>query len=152
MIDTTGLENKFPEAIVNREEFRGEVTVTLKREALLPVCTFLRDDPEYAFRFLVDVTAVDYEGRPPRFVVVYHLLSQERNSRLRLKVPLDGDDLEIESVTAIWPTADWHERETYDMFGISFLHHPDLRRILLPDSWDCHPLRKDYPLEGRGET
>jgi len=152
MTDTNKLQNTFPNEILNIAEFRGEVTVTLKREGLLPVCTFLRDDPECAFRFLVDVTAVDYKDQAPRFVVVYHLLSQERNSRIRLKVPLEGDLPEIETVTAIWPTANWHERETYDMFGILFLHHPDLRRILLPDSWDCHPLRKDYPLEGKGEA
>jgi len=152
MTDTNKLQNTFPNEILNIAEFRGEVTVTLKREGLLPVCTFLRDDPECAFRFLVDVTAVDYKDEASRFVVVYHLLSQERNSRIRLKVPLEGDPPEIETVTAIWPTANWHERETYDMFGILFLHHPDLRRILLPDSWDCHPLRKDYPLEGKGEA
>jgi NADH-quinone oxidoreductase subunit C len=151
MTNTVRLKNIFPSEILNIEEFREEVSVTLKRETLLPVCTFLRDDPEYSFRFLVDVTAVDYKDKTPRFVMVYHLLSQERKSRIRLKVPLEGENPEIETVTTIWPTANWHERETYDLFGISFLHHPDLRRILLPDSWDCHPLRKDYPLEGKGE-
>lgn len=153
-MDTARLQTHYPEAILQIEEFRGDMTVSLKREALLPVCTFLRDDPEYAFRFLVDITAVDYlnaQGKTSRFVMVYHLLSHERNQRLRLKVPLEGETPEIETVTAIWPTANWHERETYDLFGIRFLHHPDLRRILLPDTWDCHPLRKDYPLEGRGE-
>lgn len=155
MMDTARLQNQFPDDILNVEVFREDVTVTLERKALLRIGTFLRDDPEYAFRFLVDVTAVDYsgyKGKTPRFVVVYHLLSHEKNARLRLKVPLEGEEPEIETVTAIWPTADWHERETYDLFGIRFLGHPDLRRILLPDSWECHPLRKDYPLEGRGET
>jgi len=151
MTDTARLTNKFPAEILSIEEFRGDVTVTLKREALLRICDFLRDDPEYSFRFLVDVTAVDYNDKTPRFVMVYHLLSHELNQRLRLKVPLEGEEPEIETVTTVWPTANWHEREVYDLFGISFLNHPDLRRILLPDSWDCHPLRKDYPLEGKGE-
>ncbi len=153
-MDTTRLQTRYPEAILQVEEFRGDMTVSLKEEALLPLCAFLRDDPEYAFHFLVDITAVDYleaQGKTIRFVMAYHLLSHEHNQRLRLKVPLEGETPEIESVTAIWPTANWHEREAYDLFGIRFLHHPDLRRILLPDTWDCHPLRKDYPLEGRGE-
>jgi len=151
MTDTARLKKKFSDEILSIEEFRGEATVTLKREALLQICDFLRDDPEYSFRFLVDVTAVDYTDKTPRFVMVYHLLSHELNQRLRLKVPLEGEEPEIETVTTVWPTANWHEREVYDLFGISFLNHPDLRRILLPDSWDCHPLRKDYPLEGKGE-
>jgi NADH-quinone oxidoreductase subunit C len=151
MTDLTKLKSKFPDAVLNVEEARGEVSVTLKREALLAVGAFLRDDPDYSFRFLVDVAAVDYNDKIPRFVAVYHLLSHEHNQRMRLKVPLDGDNPEIESVTGIWPTANWHEREAYDLMGINFLNHPDLRRILLPDHWDCHPLRKDYPLEGRGE-
>ena len=151
MTDITKLKSKFPDAVLNVEEALGEVTVTLKREDLLAAGAFLRDDPDYSFRFLVDVTAVDYKDKTPRFVAVYHLLSHEHNQRLRLKVPLDGDNPEIESVTGIWPTANWHEREAYDLMGINFLNHPDLRHILLPDHWDCHPLRKDYPLEGRGE-
>lgn len=151
MTDVTKLKGAFPDVVVNVEEYRGDVTVTLKQEALLPVCTFLRDDPDYSFRFLADVTAVDYKDKTPRFVVVYHLLSHEHNQRLRLKVPLDDMTPEIETVVNIWPTANWHERETYDLMGVKFLNHPDLRRILLPYHWDCHPLRKDYPLEGKGE-
>jgi NADH-quinone oxidoreductase subunit C len=151
MTDIDKVKSKFPDAVVNVEEYRGDVTVTLKREALLPVCTFLRDDPDYSFRFLADITAVDYKDKTPRFVVVYHLLSHEHNQRLRLKVYLDDMNPEIETVVGIWPTANWHERETYDLMGVKFLNHPDLRRILLPYHWDCHPLRKDYPLEGKGE-
>jgi NADH-quinone oxidoreductase subunit C len=151
MTDMTKLKSTFPDAVVNVEEYRGDVTVTIKRDALLPVCTFLRDDPDCSFRFLVDVTAVDYKDKTPRFVVVYHLLSHEHSQRLRLKVPLDDEEQEIETVIGIWPTANWHERETYDLMGIKFLNHPDLRRILLPYHWECHPLRKDYPLEGKGE-
>jgi NADH-quinone oxidoreductase subunit C len=151
MTDVTKLKNIFPEAVLSSEEFRGDVTVTLRRDALLLVCTFLRDDPDYSFRFLVDVTAVDGNDKIPRFVMVYHLLSLEHNRRLRLKVPLEGEEPEVETVSGIWPTANWHERETYDLLGVKFINHPDLRRILLPDHWDCYPLRKDYPLEGKGE-
>lgn len=150
-MDISKLKNMFPDAVLNVEEFLGEVTVALKADALLSVCTFLRDEPDYLLRFLVDVTAVDYHDKTPRFIVVYHLLSHEHNHRLRLKVALEGEDPEIETVAGIWPTANWHEREAYDLMGIRFLNHPDLRRILLPDHWECHPLRKDYPLEGRGE-
>lgn len=151
MTDTAKLTSHFPDAVSAVDESLGDVTVTVRPESLLEVCAFLRDDPDYAFRFLVDVTAVDYNDKIPRFVMVYHLLSNDHNQRLRLKAPLEGEIPEIESVTGIWPTADWHEREVYDLFGIRFLNHPDLRRILLPDHWDCSPLRKDYPLEGRGE-
>jgi NADH-quinone oxidoreductase subunit C len=151
MTDTAKIASRFPDAVSGVDEYRGDVTVTVKPEFLLEVCAFLRDDPNYAFRFLVDVTAVDYNDKIPRFVAVYHLLSIEHNRRLRLKAPLEGETPEIESVTGIWPTANWHEREVYDLFGIRFLNHPDLRRILLPDHWDCAPFRKDYPLEGRGE-
>jgi NADH-quinone oxidoreductase subunit C len=151
-MDISKLKTVFSDAVLNVEELRGEVTVTLTPEALLRVCAFLREDPDYLFRFLVDVTAVDYHDKTPRFVVVYHLMSHEHNHRLRLKVPLEGEDPEIETVVGVWPTADWHEREAYDLMGIRFLNHPDLRRILLPDHWDCHPLRKDYPLEGKDEV
>jgi NADH-quinone oxidoreductase subunit C len=151
MPDTTKLKNTFTDAIVTVEEFRGDVTVVVEKEALLQVCAFLRDDPDYTLRFLVDVAAVDYKDKTPRFAVVYHLLSHEHNQRLRLKVFLDDDKPEIETVTGIWETANWHEREAYDLMGVKFLHHPDLRRILLPYHWDCHPLRKDYPVEGKDE-
>lgn len=151
MTDVTKLKNTFPDAVVSSEEYRGDVTVVLKKEALLQVCTFLRDDSDYSFRFLADVAAVDYKDKAPRFAVVYHLLSYEHNQRLRLKVFLEDEKPEIETVTGIWETANWHEREAYDLMGIKFLNHPDLRRILLPYHWECHPLRKDYPLEGKEE-
>jgi NADH-quinone oxidoreductase subunit C len=151
MTDITKLQNTFPNAVVSAEEYRGDVTVVLPKEALLQVCAFLRDDPDYSFRFLADVAAVDYGDKKPRFAVVYHLLSHEHNHRLSLKAFLGEEKPEIETVTGIWETANWHEREAYDLMGIIFLNHPDLRRILLPSHWECHPLRKDYPLEGKGE-
>ena len=145
MTDMTKLKSTFPDAVVNVEEYRGDVTVTIKRDALLPVCTFLRDDPDCSFRFLVDVTAVDYKDKTPRFVVVYHLLSHEYSQRLRLKVPLDDEEQEIETVIGIWPTANWHERETYDLMGIKFFGYLHVR--IAPQSPSCldkQPLREAH--------
>jgi NADH dehydrogenase I D subunit len=102
----------------------------------------------FSYNFLTDVTAVDFLGRDPRFEVVYHLYSTERHDRVRLKVPLPAHDVSVESVTPIWPAANWYEREVFDLFGIRFEHHPDLKRILMPQKWRGHPLRKDYPLGG----
>jgi NADH-quinone oxidoreductase subunit C len=113
------------------------------------VCRFLRDDPECAFDLLVDVTAVDYFGRKPRFEVVYHLYSIEKNQRVRIKVPLEETDPKIASLVPVWPGADWLERETYDMYGIRFDGHPNLKRIYLYEEFEGHPLRKDYPKEKR---
>src|SRR5919197_592216 len=107
------------------------------------------DTPELEFDFLTDLTAVDYPARPRRFDVVYHLYSMTRNHRLRLKATV-GENETIPSVVAVWKAANWEERECFDMFGIVFSGHPDLRRILLPEDWEGFPLRKDYPLAGYG--
>ncbi|GAB4311254.1 MAG: hypothetical protein Kow0059_01180 [Candidatus Sumerlaeia bacterium] len=141
----------FGEAIGPIEEFRGDVTVWVPREQLLAVCEFLRDDPDLRFDLLSDVTALDRSLLPdntPRFVNILHLMSIKFCHRLRVKTPVPEDDCWCPSVTSIWPTADWHERETYDMFGIEYRGHPDLRRILMPDGWQGWPLRKDFPLGG----
>jgi NADH/F420H2 dehydrogenase subunit C len=115
----------------------------------------LRDDPELAFDRLADITCVDYmsfpEKKPGRFGVVYILHSLKSGRRLRVKVYLPADRPEIASATGLWKAAEWAEREVYDMYGVVFIGHPDLRRILMPDEYDGHPLRKDYPLRGRGE-
>ena len=140
------MEEAFPEAIEGVVSFRGESTVVIRKDNLIDIATFLRDEPDLAFDFLSMVCAVDYLPANPRFEVVYHLYSTKHLTRIRLKVRLEEDDPQVESVTALWPTADWHERETYDMFGIRFSNHPDLRRILLPEDWEGFPLRKDYPL------
>ena len=130
--------------------FRGETTFAVNREAIVPLCEFLRDEETLAFDFLADLCGVDRHPAAPRFEVVYHLYSVRHGHRLRVKVPLGEENPVIDSVTAVWETADWHERECFDLFGIRFRNHPDLRRILLPDDFKGHPLRKDFPLEGEG--
>jgi NADH-quinone oxidoreductase subunit C len=129
-------------------EFRGETTVVVAADRLLGVCEFLAGDPFMRFTFLEDLTTVDRFPLEPRFELNYQLLSIEKALRLRLRVKLAGADPSIQTVTGVWPTANWHERETFDLFGIRFLGHPDLRRILMPDDWEGYPLRKDYPVEG----
>ena len=126
-------------------EARGELTVEIEPERILEVCALLKR--ERAFTRLSGVTAVDRHPGEPRFEVVYHLHSLERNERLRLKCRL-AEDAEIDSVTPLWRSAEWYEREVFDLFGIRFRHHPDLRRILLPEDWTAHPLRKDFPVHG----
>ena len=135
-------------AIAEVREFRGETTVVVPREHLRRVAQYLASEPSLLFSFLSDITVVDRFPIEPRFEVNYHLLSLDRRERLRLKVCLPGADVVVPSVTAVWPTANWHERENFDLFGIRFEGHPDLCRILLPDDWEGHPLRKDYPVEG----
>ena len=129
-------------------EFRGETTVVLRPEDLVRVATYLATEPSLHFSFLSDITTVDRFPMEPRFEVNYQLLSLDLPARLRLKVRLSGTEPSLPTVTAIWPTGNWHEREIFDLFGIRFSGHPDLRRILMPDAWEGHPLRKDYPVEG----
>jgi NADH-quinone oxidoreductase subunit C len=136
------------QAIAEVIEFRGEITLVLHRKHLLDVAEYLVADPGLQFSFLSDITTVDRFPMEPRFEVNYHLLSFYLTKRLRLKVKLAGNDPTIPSVIPVWPTANWHERENFDLFGIRFEGHPDLSRILLPDEWEGHPLRKDYPTEG----
>ena len=137
-----------PTAIAEVIEFRGETTVVVPREHLRRACEFLASEPSLRFSFLSDITAVDRFPIEPRFELNYHLLSLDRREQLRLRVRAAGSDPTVSSVTSIWPTANWHERENYDLFGVRFEGHPDLRRILMPDDWEGHPLRKDYPVEG----
>jgi NADH-quinone oxidoreductase subunit C len=129
-------------------ESRGETTIVIAREHLSKVAGYLATEPSLQFSFLSDIATVDRFPLEPRFEVNYQLLSMELAVRLRLKVKLSGADPVIPSVFAIWPTADWHERENFDLFGIRFEGHPNLRRIVMPDEWEGHPLRKDYPTEG----
>lgn len=133
--------------VTNVAEAFGEVTVTVPRESIVDVCRFLRD--KHGFDMLADLCGCDRgPEEDPRFEVNYHLFSTTHCSRLRLKVLLSEDAANVTTVTQIWKTADWHERETYDLVGIKFDGHPDLRRILLPSDFDGHALRKDYPLRG----
>ena len=128
---------------------RGEITFYIRREQLVALCRLLRDDPSLRFEVCASISGVDYgPDVPQRLHAVYHLLSMTWRRRIRLEVALDVDDAHVPSVVEIYPTADWHERETWDMFGIVFDGHPALTRILMPDDWDGHPQRKDYPLGG----
>ena len=127
---------------------RDEMTVYVDRSSLRGACILLRDDVGCPFNFLSDVTCVDRFPSEPRFEVVYHLLSIPKKERVRLKVRLNGDGPAVESVTSVWPAANYFEREVFDLFGVRFTGHPYLRRLLMPEDWEGHPLRKDYPVEG----
>ena len=173
---------RFPEAVSASHTYRGDETVVLRREFLLEVARFLKEDPALQMNFLMDLTAVDYStfGKSPapaffassgvtvspstqipdenpwpgppgevRFVVVYHFYSIKRKHRLRLVVPVEEADAELDSLTSLWAGANWLEREVWDMFGIRFQGHPDLKRILMYEEFEGHPLRKDYPVNKR---
>lgn len=181
---TEMIQHRFPQWVIATHAYRGNETVILKREGLLAVCRFLRDDPRLAFNFLTDLSCVDYlsfgqslasapstvtpsplpyfmkpkpvteiwdrhVGDECRFEVVYHFYSLTTNLRLRLKVPVTETDPEVDSLTGLWPAADWFEREVWDMFGIRFNGHPNLRRILTYEPFEGHPLHKDYPVNKR---
>ncbi len=145
------VEEKFRDAILEQHDFRGDDTLVMERSVLHEVLAFLRSDPRLEFDLLVDVCGVDLSGLggDTRFQVVYHLFSTRHHHRLRLKFPVPEDDPVVDSVTDIWVGANWFERETYDMFGILFRNHPNLRRILTHEEFDAHPLRKDYPVNRR---
>jgi NADH/F420H2 dehydrogenase subunit C len=144
------LQRAMPDAIVQLSYWVGDWTVIVHGSRLLEVATFLRDDASASFDFCSDVTASDWPPRAQRFDVVYALYSVQHRQRVRVKVrAADGEA--VPSVTGVWPAANWLEREVFDMFGVRFEGHPDLRRILMPDDWQGHPERKDYPLEGPGE-
>ena len=126
----------------------NEMSVYIDRAFIRDAAATLRDDPEVRFDFLSDLTCVDWYPNEPRFEVIYHLLSMKLKERVRLKVRLAGDDASIESLTSVWPGANFFEREVWDLFGVKFLGHPNLSRIMMPENWEGHPLRKDYPVEG----
>jgi len=135
--------------LVPAETVRGEVAIVVDREAAAQTLRTLRDHPTLRFEMLSDLTAVDYVGREPRFAVVYQLYSVSQNHQLRVKVPVPEDDPSVPSAVPLWKSANWAERETFDMFGIRFVGHPDLRRILMYPEFVGYPLRKDYPLDRR---
>lgn len=134
------------DAVQDVRQFRGETTIVIAADRIVEACQFFRDTEGLEYIFLSDITAVDYYPQEPRFAVCYHLYSMLYNRRLRLKVYLPGDDPRLASVTPVYKAADWEEREAYDMMGIIFEGHPSLRRILMPNDWEGHPQRKDYPL------
>ena len=145
------LKEAFGDKVLDVYEFRGDVVAVLDRSVSVEACQLLRDDPGLRFNFLMDLTAVDYLdfGRVPRFEVVYNLYSLMKNLRLRLRVPVPEDDPVVRSVTHLWKAANWAEREVWDMFGIRFEGHPNLKRILMYEEFEGHPLRKDYPVNRR---
>jgi len=136
-------------AVIEQVKFdRDEMSISIERSAIREACALLRDNPACPFNFISDVTCVDWYPSEPRFEVIYHLLSIPQKERVRLKVRLNGDSPAVESVTSVWPAANFFEREVYDLFGVRFTGHPYLRRIQMPENWEGHPLRKDYPVEG----
>ena len=176
------VKDHFPDAVSASHTYRGDATVILRRESLVEVARFLKEDPALQMNFLMDLTAVDYStfGKGPtpaffassgvaaspssqipdddpwpgppdqsRFAVVYHFYSRAHKHRLRLVVPVEGADAEVDSLTSLWAGANWLEREVWDMFGIGFRGHPDLKRILMYKEFEGHPLRKDYPVNKR---
>lgn len=142
------LKKNFPDKIKETSAPLGNVTIVIERDFLLEIVTFLKNKP-YEYNMLLDLTCVDYIGQEPRFEMVYHLFSIPKNNRLRIKTRLSEKDLSIDSLTSLWKNANWLEREVFDMFGVHFKGHPDLRRIFMYDGFEGYPLRKDYPLRKR---
>jgi NADH-quinone oxidoreductase subunit C len=142
-----GLKEALGDAVLGHETFRGQLSVLIDKDRIVEACTFCRDDERLRFDMLSDLTAVDFLPKTPRFQVVYNLYSFPNNWRLRLKAPIAENET-LSSVEGVWRAANWLEREVYDLFGIVFDGHSDLRRILLWDGYVGHPLRKDFPLEG----
>jgi NADH-quinone oxidoreductase subunit C len=143
------IKEQFPEAVVDWHVQHGDETIILRGDVILEIARLLKEDPELQFNFLMDMTAVDYLGRKPRFEVVYHFFSLPFNRRLRVKLQLDDLYPTVKSLTPLWKTANWLERECYDLYGIRFEGHPNLKRILLYEGFEGHPLRKDYPKKKR---
>jgi NADH-quinone oxidoreductase subunit C len=142
------LKTLSPDPVREVYEFRGDLTVTVAKDDIVRVGTFLKTDEELCFDMLIDLLGVDMFTPENRFQVVYNLYSLKNKTYLRLKVLVDEQDLTVPTVTGVWPGANWHERETYDMMGIEFAGHPDLRRFYMPDEFEYYPLRKDFPTMG----
>jgi NADH-quinone oxidoreductase subunit C len=140
------IKSAFPNAVEDVIDFRSETTVVVAPEKIVEIATYCRDTEGLELNFLSDITAVDYYPAEPRFAVCYHLYSIYFRHRIRLKVYLSGEEPVVDSLTGVWPAANWQEREAFDLMGIQFTNHPDLRRILMDKDWVGHPLRKDYPL------
>lgn len=144
------LQEKFPDEVVEVVEFRGDTTIVVKPERIVEICRALKDDKMTGCRYLSMIAGLDFLPQSPRFGLVYNLYAHKYHRRVTLKTLLKDDNApSIASVSSVWSTADWHEREVYDMMGIRFQGHPNLRRILMPGDWVGHPQRKDYPLRGQ---
>lgn len=142
------LQEQFPETNFEVTDFRGDLKIKFDAALILPVCNFLKQNSELKFNMCEDVTAIDWAKKKNRFTVVYHIYSLENKFRLRLACDVEENHPYIESIVTVWKSANWYERETYDMYGIKFDNHPDLRRIYMPEEYEYHPLRKEYPLMG----
>lgn len=142
------LTKSFPDAGLEFSEYKGEFNIKLNKKFINPVCKFLKEDSDLEFLLCEDITAVDWATRKNRFTVVYHIFSLKNKFRLVLKADVDESDCKIDTVSDVWKTSNWQERECYDMYGITFTNHPDMRRIYLPEEFEFHPLRKDFPLMG----
>lgn len=142
------LDSSFPEAKFEYSEYKDEFCVKLDKNLIVPVCNLLKKDSELEFILCEDITAVDWATRKNRFTVVYHIFSLKNKFRLKLKADVDEKDCNIDSVSSVWRASNWQERECYDMYGIIFNNHPDLRRMYMPEEFEYHPLRKDFPLLG----
>jgi NADH-quinone oxidoreductase subunit C len=140
------VDSRFPGAVIGSHSEHGEATLFVAPSSIVEVCQYLKS--EQGFIRLSGITAVDWHPADPRFEVVYLLHSLDKNARLRIKCWVSQQAAEIDSVTGVWGTARWYEREVFDLFGVVFRNHPDLRRIMMPDDWEGHPLRKDYPVHG----
>lgn len=142
------LSAQFPDAEFTTEEFAGEISLIFNKKHIAAVASFLKDDPSLQFLICEDITAIDWATRKHRFMMVYILYSMKLSERIKLKCTVEEDDQTIDSVASVWKSANWSERETYDMYGITFNNHPDHRRMYMPEEFEYHPLRKDYPLMG----
>jgi NADH-quinone oxidoreductase subunit C len=143
------INDRFEEEIVELHQQLEQDTVIVSKSALVKLARFLKEDSELEYNYLMDLTAVDYFKRKPRFEVVYHFLSLKNRFRVRVKVPVGEPEPEVDSLVSLWPSANWYEREVYDMFGIKFQGHPNLKRILMYPEFEGHPLKKDYPIKRR---
>ncbi|MCU0332868.1 MAG: NADH-quinone oxidoreductase subunit C [Ignavibacteriaceae bacterium] len=142
------LKEKFPAVEFEITDYKDELTFKFDKKFVVEICSFLKSDTGLEFRSCTDITAIDWATRKNRFTMVYNIFSMKHNFRLRLKADVDEADCKIDSVSSVWRGANWQERETYDMYGIKFNNHPDLRRMYMPEEFEYHPLRKDFPLMG----
>ena len=146
------LKTQFAEGITAIQEFRGDLTIEVSKRDVVSVCAFLKNDPDLSFNMIIDLCGVDMYRPEGRFEIVYNLYSLRNKKYLRLKVLVDEDDPVVDTVTSVWSGANWHERETFDMFGIKFAGHPDLRRMYMPEGYEYYPLRKDFPTMGMPDS
>jgi len=142
------VKEKFGESVEEVSDFRDDLCITIKKDQIVNLGKFLKEDPDLQFIMCKDVTAIDWATRKKRFTTVYHIYSFRLNYTLRLKSNIDDDPPTIETVSSIWRSANWYERETWDMYGIKFVNHPDLRRMYMPEGFEYHPLKKDFPVLG----